>query len=156
LVSASVISYDEVSVHEDAHNERNKKTKFRRFFQLFRKVGLIHPRSCHFSSICVVIKYSLFVGLWSSQHGQEGCSPKWRQNTVSLKIKKKRMITAVSKIVIATNLIHPHTLHTCYLSSPYRSLTPYVFSPQAGPIPPKSPTEGPTYQPLHGRRMTPN
>ena len=27
---------------------------------------------------------------------------------------------------------------------------------QAGPILPKSPTEGPTYQPLHGRRMTPN
>jgi len=30
------------------------------------------------------------------------------------------------------------------------------FSPQAGPIPPRLPTEGPTYQPLHGRRMTPN
>ena len=37
-------------------------------------------------------------------------------------------------------------------------IPPYTlcFSPQARPILPRSPTEGPTYQPLHGRRMTPN
>jgi len=58
-----------------------------------------------------------------------------------------------SSLLINTNYNTPIASTHVTWAPPTDLLHLMFFSPQAGPILPRSPTEGPTYQPLHGRRM---